>query len=129
MNPNAATIRSIYDSFARGDVPTFLGVLAPDVKWTEAEGFPYAGTYTGPQAVLEGVLMKIGAEWDRFVVEPREYVSEGDTVVAIGMYRGRYRATGKSFDAPYVHVWKFKGGKVQTFEQHCDTVLVQRALR
>jgi ketosteroid isomerase-like protein len=45
------------------------------------------------------------------------------------MYSGKYKRTGKSFKTPYVHVWKFKGGKVQTFEQHTDTLVVQRALK
>jgi ketosteroid isomerase-like protein len=129
MNSNSATIKSLYDAFARGDVPTVLGALAPDVRWTEAEGFPYGGTYSGPQAVLENVFMKLGTEWEGFAAVPRELVSEGETVVALGTYSGKYKATGKSMKVPYVHVWKFKGGKVQTFEQHTDTVVVQRALK
>ncbi|SRR5258706_4325939 len=129
MNPHAATVRSLDEAFARGDVPTVLGVLAPDVRWTEAEGFPYGGTYSGPQAVLENVFMKLGGEWEGFVAVPRELVSEGETVVAIGTYSGKFKATGKSIRTPCVHVWKFKGGKVQTFEQHTDTAVVQRALK
>lgn len=129
MSNHRATIAGLYDAFARGDVPTVLGALAPDVKWTEAEGFPYGGTYSGPQAVLENVFIKLGTEWEGFAAVPRELVSEGETVVAIGEYSGKYKATGKRFRAPYVHVWKFKGGKVQTFEQHTDTAVVQRALR
>lgn len=129
MNSNSATIRSLYAAFARGEVPTVLGALAPDVRWTEAEGFPYGGTYSGPQAVLENVFMKLGTEWEGFAAVPRELVSEGETVVAIGEYSGRFKATGKKMKVPYVHVWKFKGGKVQTFEQHTDTLVVARALK
>ena len=129
MNPHAATIRSLYEAFARGDVPAVLGALAPDVRWTEAEGFPYGGTYSGPQAVLVNVFMKLGGEWEGFAAVPRELVSEGETVVAIGTYSGKFKASGKSMQTPYVHVWKFKGGKVQTFEQHTDTAVVQRALK
>ena len=129
MTNHRATIASLYTAFARGDVPSVLGALAPDVRWTEAEGFPYGGTYSGPQAVLENVFMKLGTEWEGFAAVPRELVAEGETVVAIGEYSGKYRASGKSFRAPYVHVWKFKGGKVQTFEQHTDTMVVQRALK
>ena len=58
--------------------------MAPDIRWTEAEGFPYSGTY---------------------------------------------KATGKSFRAPFVHVWKFRGDRAVSFTQHTDTVLVQRALQ
>lgn len=59
---------------------------------------------------------------------PAQLVAEGDTVVAIGTYAGRYRATGKSFEAPFVHVWTLVDGRIVRFQQHTDTVLVQRAL-
>lgn len=131
MNKQVAAdrVRDAYAAFARGDVPAVLGMLAPDCRWTEAEGFPYGGTYVGPQAVLEGVFMRLGTEWEGFAAVPHEFVAEGDTVVALGEYSGRYRRTGKSFVAPFVHVWKFGAdGRAATFRQHTDTVVVQRAL-
>ena len=48
-------VEKAYQVLATGDVPTFLGLLDDNVEWTEAAGFPYAGTYHGPQAILEGV--------------------------------------------------------------------------
>jgi hypothetical protein len=29
-------------------MPTVFGLLDDNVEWTEAAGFPYAGTYQGP---------------------------------------------------------------------------------
>ena len=124
-----ATIQSLYAAFARGDVPGVLGALAADVHWTEADGFPYPGSFVGPQAVLENVFMKLGTEWEGYAAVPQEYVVQGETVVALGEYSGKFKKTGKSMKAPFVHVWKFKGGKVASFRQHTDTVLVQRALK
>lgn len=129
MSSNSATIQSLYAAFARGDVSTVLGALAPDVRWTEAEGFPYGGTYSGPQAVLENVFLKLATEWEGFAAVPEEFVAQGETVVALGTYSGKFKSSGKSFRAPFVHVWKFQNGKVQTFRQHTDTLLVQRALK
>jgi len=122
------TIKSLYAAFGAGDVPAVLSALAPDVSWTEAEGFPYGGTYHGPQAVLENVFMKLGSEWDGFAAVPKEYVTEGETVVAFGDYSGTYKATGKSFKVPFVHVWKFRDEKIGTFQQHTDTAVVSRVL-
>ncbi len=50
-------------------------------------------------------------------------------MVALGEYSGAYRATGKSFKAPFVHVWRFRNGKVVSFDRHTDTAVVQRALQ
>jgi hypothetical protein len=129
MPSSSETIRSLYDAFARGDVPSVLAALAPDVKWTEAEGFPYGGTYAGPQAVLANVFMKLGTEWEGFAAVPHEFVVEGETVVALGEYSGKFKATGKRMSVPFAHVWRLRQGKVHAFRQHTDTAIVQRALR
>jgi len=129
MTDITATIRGAYDAFAKGDIPAVLDVLDPSVSWVEAEGFPYGGTYTGPDAVLQNVFVKLGTEWDGYAAVPHEFVTEGNTVVALGEYSGAYKATGKSFMSPFVHVWKFKNGKAVSFNQYTDTALVQQALQ
>ncbi len=122
-------IRDLYDAFARGDVPAVLGALDPKIRWTEAEGFPYRGTYVGPGAVLTGVFARLASEWEGFSAVPEQFVADGDTVVALGEYRGTYRATRKAMVAPFAHVWRVRGGKVESFRQHVDTVLVQQAMQ
>lgn len=39
------------------------------------------------------------------------------------------KATGKSFKAPFAHVWKLEGGKAVSFQQYTDTAVHQRPLR
>lgn len=129
MTDHSEAVASLYEAFARGDVPAVLAALSPDVTWIEAEGFPYGGTYVGPDAVLRNVFAKLGSEWDGFAVVPHELVASGGTVVALGEYSGTYKATGKSFRAPFAHVWKFEGDRVASFRQHTDTAVVQRALQ
>ena len=126
---NLDLVRGVYDAFAKGDVPAVLDFLSPDVKWTEAEGFPYGGTYVGPQAVLEGVFMRLGTEWDGFAAVPGEFIDGGNAVVALGQYSGTYKATGKSFRANFAHVWEVQEGKAVRFTQYVDTLIVHRALQ
>jgi uncharacterized protein len=129
MADNLSIIRGVYDSFAHGDVPAVLGAFASEIHWTEAEGFPYGGIYTGPGEILENVFMRLGTEWDGFAAVPHDFVVQGDRVVALGRYSGRYKATGKAFSAPFAHVWTLRNGKAVTFQQYTDTALVQAALR
>jgi ketosteroid isomerase-like protein len=126
---NLDLVRAVYDAFARGDVPAVLGFLSPDISWTEAEGFPYGGTYVGPGAVLEGVFMRLGTEWEGFSAVPDELIDGGEMVVALGTYGGVYKATGKSLRANFAHVWQVREGKAVRFVQYVDTLLVQRALQ
>ncbi len=126
---NLDAVRSVYDAFARGDIPAVLGFLSPDVEWTEAEGFPYGGTYVGPDAVLSGVFMRLGTEWDGFAVVPDEFIDGGEAVVALGKYSGKYKATGKSFQANFAHIWHVREGRAVRFVQYVDTLLVHQALQ
>lgn len=120
---NADLIRSLYEAFARGDGSAVLEAMDPGIVWNEAENFPYAdrNPYVGPMAVAEGVFGRIGAEWDQFRVMPDEILDAGDTVVALGRYHGTYKATGKTLNAQFVHVWRLAVGKITAFQQYADT--------
>jgi ketosteroid isomerase-like protein len=127
---NIAIVQSLYDAFARGDVPSVLGALSPGIEWREAENFPYAdrNPYIGPDAVLQGIFMRVGAEWDGFAATPERLLDAGDTVVALGRYTGKYKATGKSVNAQFVHVWSLEDGKAVRFQQYTDTLQVAEAV-
>jgi ketosteroid isomerase-like protein len=127
---NVALVRGIYQAFAAGDVPGVLGAMSPDIEWNEAEGFAYAdrNPYRGPQAILEGVFMRIGEEWDGFHPEPQELLDAGDTVVVLGRYHGTYKATGKTVDAQLVHVWRVADGRAVRFQQYTDTLQYARVM-
>ena len=123
------SVKEVYNAFAKGNIPAVLGFLSQDIAWTEAEGFPYGGTYHGPKAVLEGVFMRLGTEWNGFAAVPDDFIDAGDTVVVLGTYSGAYKATGKYFQADFAHVWRVRDGKAVRFTQYVDTLLVHRALQ
>ncbi|HWS50047.1 MAG TPA: nuclear transport factor 2 family protein [Microbacterium sp.] len=126
---NADVIRTHYAASDRGDLEGMLAPFAEDVRWTEAAGFPYAGTYVGPAAVAANVFARIQDEWDDYTVAIDEVVDAGETVVGIGTYSGTYKQTGRFFAARVAHVWRLKDGRVVAFEQFTDTEMVNRALR
>lgn len=121
-------VKAMYQAFGAGDIPTVLATLSPDIEWIEAEGFPYGGTYIGLESVLNGVFMRFGTEWEGYSAVPYEFIDGGDTVVALGIYSGKYRATGKSFSAHFAHVLKLESGKVCRFQQYVDSAMVNAAL-
>jgi uncharacterized protein len=129
MTMNTDLVRDAYANIAGGDIAGLLGKFDPRIEWTEAEGFPYAGTYTGPDAVLTGVFARLGSEWEGFRAVPSEFIDGGDHVVALGRYGGTYKATQKSFEAAFAHVWTLHEGKAVRFRQYVDSALVQEALR
>jgi hypothetical protein len=127
---NVAVVRSVYEAFAKGDVPAVLAAMDPKIEWNEAENFPYAdrNPYVGPNAVLEGVFARIGGEWENFRVAPDELLDAGDSVVAQGRYLGVYKKTGGTISAQFVHVWRLRDGKLVKFQQYADTLQVAKAI-
>ncbi len=125
---NVEMLGNLYESFAAGDVPAVLQGFDENIEWTEAEGFPYGGTYRGGNAILENVFMRIATEWDGYTVAPDEFLDAGERVVVLGHYSGSYKATGKSMKVPFAHVWTLADGKVKKFVQYTDTLKVSEVL-
>jgi len=125
---NGEIIQGLYDNFATGNVPGVLGAFDENISWTEAEGFMYGGTYTGPNGVLENVFMKIATEWEGFTVSVENIVDGGDMVVALGKYSGKFLQTDKSVTVPFAHAWTLSGGKAVKFVQYTDTLVVAKTL-
>jgi hypothetical protein len=120
---NVQTIRAVYDAFARGDIPTVLAAFDPQIEWREADNFLYAAgnPYVGPQAVLEGVFLRLANDFDGFAAVAEQVLDAGDTVVACGRYRGTYKKTGTAVDAQFAHFFNLRDGKVARFQQYTDT--------
>lgn len=129
MSAALEIIRDHYAASARGDLDGMLKCLADDVAWTEMAGFPYAGTYIGPDEVRRNVFERIGAEWENYSADPEELIdAPGDVIVAVGSYSGTYKNTGKFMRVRVVHIWRLKNGAVVNFEQFTDTRLVTEAM-
>lgn len=126
---NGEIIKGIYESFATGNVPAILGAFDESMSWTEAEGFMYAGTYVGANAIVENVFMRLATEWEGFAAVPTKFVDGGDgNVVSFGTYSGKYLKTDKSINVPFAHEWELRDGKVVKFVQHTDTLVIARDL-
>ena len=129
---NVDVMRGLYDAFSQGDIPTVLGGMDPNIEWREAEGNPYQPSgdpWRGPDAILNNLFVKLGAEWDgTFAVHPKDFHDAGDTVVVEARYTGTYKATGKELDAQVCHVWKLHEGKVISFQQFVDTGQMQAVM-
>ena len=125
---NVQLAKDIYAAFGRGDIPTVLAAFDPQVEWRQAEGNPYqmdGSAWIGPQAVLDNLFMRIGAEWDGFTVTIRTLHDAGEYVVAEGRYTGTYKPSGRKLDSQLCHVLRFKDGKLVGFQQYLNTAQLQ----
>jgi ketosteroid isomerase-like protein len=128
---NVNVVRGIYEAFGRGDIPAVLATLDPNIEWIAANNSPYAdrSPYHGVNQVLEGVFMRIGADFDGFTIKVDELLEAGDKVVMLGSYGGAVKATGKPIDAQVAHVWTITDGKAIKWQQYTDTHHLAEAAR
>ena len=120
---NVQTIAAGYAAIANNDPSVLFGAMAPDIQWNEAEGNPLAdrNPYVGAQAVGEGVFGRLLAAIDGFTVAPVRFVDGGDDIVVFGRYGGTMKHSGVTLDAPFCHVYGFKGDRITSFQQYTDS--------
>jgi len=123
MSGNVQILSDAYAAFAAGDVPSVLAVMSPDIVWNEAENFPYAdgNPYEGPDAIVQGVFVRLGEEWDFWSLEIEHLLDAGENVVALGRYKAKHSKTGKDLNAQFAHIWWLQDGKITRFQQYADT--------
>ena len=119
---NKQMILRAYQLFRVGDIEGLLQLFADDIEWigSPAEFVPFSGDYHGKQEVAQFFIdLDKAQETERF--EPLEAIAENDKVVVTGHGKWIVRATGQSYESPWVHVFTVRDGKVVRFQQYNDT--------
>ena len=120
-----ALIRKLYG--ARGNVNVFKSLLADDLEYDIAEGFPNGGVYRGIDTVVSD-FFAFFADFDEFYAEGDEYFESGDHVIVLGHYFGVTKK-GRKVQSRFAHFWTLRDGKVVRLQQTADTLLIARALK
>ena len=125
---NIAFVRSLYEAFAKGDVPTVLAGFHEDIEWNEAEGMPYGGQYHGPEAVAENVFGQVTNDFDDFGVTPEEILADGERVIVLATHKGTAKESGNKLSMPAAHVWTVRDAKITYFRLLADSATMNAAL-
>lgn len=121
---NLSVIDGAYKAFAVGDIPAVLAVMDANIIWNEAEGNAYAdgNPYIGPDAVLNGVFARIGADHEYFnLVDIKLLEMSNNQVLATLRYKAKLKKNGAEYNTQAAHLWTLKDGKVTNFQQYVDT--------
>lgn len=129
MNP-LQKVQEMYAAFGRGDVAFILSALAPDVAWSVdgPAGLPFFGDRKG-QAGVASFFQDIGTHLDVQEFRPEQFFVQGDTVIVLGIERGKGKATGKTFAGRWAHVFTFKNGLVTAFREYSNSAAIAEAMR
>jgi ketosteroid isomerase-like protein len=127
---NTDVVQEIYAAFGRGDIPSVLERLTPDIEFVlpESKVIPFAGTHRGLDAIGK-FFMTIGETVDieEFTVD--KLIAQGETVVALGHERVKAKSTSRGWETKWAMVWTVRDGKVQRLEEHHHTEQMAAAFR
>ena len=127
---NTQVVKDAYAAFMRGDIDAILASLDDEVEWEAVKGsegvVPTAGMRRGRRGVAE-FFSQVGANFVFNVFEPREFVAEGEAVVAIGYYEATVKETGRSIASDWVMIFSFRNGKIVRFRELTDSAALVRA--
>jgi ketosteroid isomerase-like protein len=112
---DADLIRSGYDAFVKGDIPTVLEVFSPDIRWRISGRSGLAGEYQGHDAVLGFFGQLMERSGGSFRLEVVDVLASEDHVVALTRETGEREGRG-ALDVRGVHVWRVVDGKAVEFE-------------
>ncbi len=120
---NVQVVQQAFAAFGQGDIPAVLKLLADNVHWHAfgpSKILPWAGTYNGPEQVGQFFMALGGAiEFQQF--EPREFIAQGDRVVALGHSRYTIRANGRVVEQDWMMVFTIRDGKIADYQYLEDT--------
>jgi ketosteroid isomerase-like protein len=128
---NTEVIQSLYAAFGRGDVPFILNCLANQFEWTNpgpVEILPWAKTRRTRDEVVEFFTV-LDQQWEFEQFEPREYVAQGDRVVALGYFKARSKKTDRRMEENWAMEWTLSNGKVTRYRAYDDTAAMVAAMQ
>ena len=123
-------VKRFYRLYAIKDIRSTMELFDPQVEMHPAENFIYATgkPYVGPDAIRQSIFTRVDAEWDGFSMTTEELLGAGEVVIARGRYRGTYKITGTIINAEFVHVFRFKEGKIVMWQSYTDTAQFKEAI-
>ena len=123
-------VKRFYRLYAIKDIRATMDLFDPEVEMHPAENFIYATgkPYVGPEEIKQSIFTRVDAEWDGFTATADEILGAGEVVIARGRYRGTYKITGTPINAEFVHVFRFKQGKIVLWQSYTDTAQFKEAI-
>lgn len=127
---NVELVQQAYAAFGRGDIQFILNSLSPNIEWTfyGPKDLPTAGIFKGKEGVTQ-FFSHVGELLDFTAFEPREFIAQGDKVVALGYYSGKTKTTNRNYESHFAMVFTFQNNKIVNFREYTDTANLAAAFK
>ena len=124
---NVQIVKEAFAAIGRGDMQRVLALSAEDIEWiVPGEDWPLAGTRRG-HAGLADLFRTASETVETSLMEPREFVAQGDRVLVVGFARGRIKATNRAWEDHWIFAITVRNGKLTNIREYLDTQALARA--
>jgi ketosteroid isomerase-like protein len=127
---NVQIVQDAYNNFKAGNLAGVLAHMDPSIEWVipDIPNVRVSGTRHGRDRVQQ-FFTELVTDQDSLLFDPREFIADGDNVVALGKYEWRVKATGRSIAADFAHVFTIRNGQVTRFQEFMDSRAFAEAYR
>jgi hypothetical protein len=108
---NVDLVRRGWEAYERGDLSLALEEMSPDMVTYVAPPLPVAGTYDGPEGLLQ-LTLDWAEGFDELVVTSEEFIEAGDQVVVRTLHRSRGAESGVPVETDIWYVFTTGAGKL-----------------
>ena len=123
VEDNVALMRSLYEAYGRRNPAPLFENLSEAVQFhfvAHPDHFTFAGSHTGKDGV-QRALELIAQEYDWLVYQARDFIAEGDRVVALTDGVIQHRASGKELPMRMVDIIRIEDGRIVEFTEFFDS--------
>lgn len=116
-------VQQNYASFGRGDIPSIVASMSPEVEWLARypREVPFAGTHRGHHGIA-ALFQSIGGALEVLRFAIARFHDAGQVILVEGEEEVRVRATGKTYVNPWIHLWEFDAaGKIVRVSNYNDS--------
>src|SRR5262245_9205788 len=124
---NIECIHRIYEAFQARDFPKFFSALSPEIRISQWPEQPSGGIFHGHEGAKR-LFRIVAAHMDSYVSIERIMDDGADRMAVIGRTYGATKHTGRRFDVPILHLWRFRDRLAVRLEIALDLPMVEAAL-
>jgi len=111
-------VKDVYNRFAEEDIAGFLILCAGDIEWVVngPAALEKCRTFKGREGVQE-FLKILGESWEFSEFTPKQFLTDGPTVIVLGEEKGRDKKSGVPFENRWAHVFDVKDEQIIRFRE------------
>lgn len=124
---NVEIIRRGFVAYNLGDVEAVLETADPDIEFVPLRSLVVGGSYRGHDGIRR-FFEDLDEEWENFSIANEEFRDREDSVLLLGEFEARGKASGMQVHSPVAWLFELSAGKVVRMRAYSNQEEALRAL-